>query len=62
MTLIINNTPHNNVLPLRQVSHFICYYAEFHYAVCRFAECINAEYHYAECRHAECRGAVNYTS
>ncbi len=68
VTLSINNTQHNNNLPLCWVWHFIhfytayhyaeCLYAESHYAESHYAESHYAECHYAESRYAECRGAV----
>jgi hypothetical protein len=51
VTLSINETQHNNPLPL-----YCC--AECRYADCRYAECRYAECRYAECRYAECRGAL----
>ncbi len=53
MTLSINNTQHNNALPLCWV--WSCWVLRFipSYAECRYAEC-----HYAECHYAECRRAL----
>ncbi len=47
--------------------HFICGYAERHYAEYRYAECHYAEHRYAEChyaehRYAECRGTEYHTT
>jgi hypothetical protein len=56
VTLSINESQNNSVLPLCWVSPFVYYYAEFHYADCRYAECRYAEFRYAEFRYAECRG------
>jgi hypothetical protein len=53
VTLSINDTQHNNALPLCWVSQFINCYAE-----CRYAECCYSECRYAECHDAKviCRG------
>jgi hypothetical protein len=51
MTLSINDTQHNNNLPLCRVSRLIADYAECHYAQCS----------YVECRFAEDRGALSPT-
>ncbi len=58
MTHSINDTHHNNILPLcwaslSRVSRFICCYVECHYAKCRYAD--------ADCRYDRCRGCIkNY--
>ncbi len=56
-TLRINETEHNNALPLCLVLCFICCYAEGYFTECRYAEChygecLNAEYHHVEFRYA----------
>ncbi len=42
VTLSVNDTQHNNALPLCCMSRFIHYYAERHDAECRYAECRGA--------------------
>ncbi len=53
MTLRINNTQHNSVLPICWGLRFSYCYAEWHYAECRYTEC-----RCAECRNAECHGTI----
>ncbi len=62
MTLRINNTLHNNTLPLssvslNEVSSFIYFYSERHYAECRHAECC-----YSECCGAYIESSVEIKS
>jgi hypothetical protein len=54
VTKSINDTRHNNALPLCLQTRFIYDYAECHYAECHYAECHYAECHYAECHYAKC--------
>jgi hypothetical protein len=37
VTLSLNDSRHNNAMPLYRVSHYINYYAECHYADCYYA-------------------------
>jgi hypothetical protein len=49
MALSLNDTHHNNTLPLCWV--FLCWVSHFIYCYteCQYAECHYAEYHYAVC-------------
>jgi hypothetical protein len=58
LTVSINDTQHNNSLPLCGVLLCGVCCLIYCYAECLYAECHNVKYRYAECCYAECHGDV----
>ncbi len=60
-TYCLNDTQHNNTAILL-ISHFIYCEAEYHYPMCRHADCRNGECHYPQCHGANYVVRLIYTN